>query len=200
MNPPTSRHPFGNPLRLDALEAFCHPRNPCFRSPFRDPATGDLCAANGWLAVRLQRGPATHDDSVPTGSPDALARLAKLPWASIPAFAGMPWVRFDEERGRIYAGGSLDLWQQGRINLEAPAWTAEKIRIPKAFLQLLARLPAAELCQDGDPHFLRIRFTGGVALVPDPWRHARRSNLVPPHTFAVFTPRNRPTLPGSLLT
>ena len=192
MIPEPSKRPFAHPLQLDALAFFCHPRHAVFLSPVRHP-DGAIYAANGYVAVRLSRGPLIHDDSIPAASGEFLQRVDPLPWARFvhdPAthFAPPAWRGFDDARGTLYRDAPLDLWPRGRMTEDVPVLTAGGPLVPLALLQLVARLPRAEVMMVGSrTDSLFIRFSGGEAIVPPRWRHAKRE---PAPAFSLFIARD----------
>lgn len=198
MTPEPSKRSFTHPLAADALAWFCHPRNEVFRQPVRHP-DGAVYAANGYLALRVSRGPLTFGE-FQAASADFLARIDKLPWARLaldPARTVTPvWRALDEVRGLIYQGEPLPLWPGGHMTGDKAVWTGGSMRVPLAMLQLLARLPRCEMMLGGSD-FLPFRFSGGEGLLADRWRHARPAD-VPPHVLSIFHPRPA-GLPGGLV-
>lgn len=185
MIPEPSRRPFPYPLDVESLRCCCHPRNEVFRRPVRDAA--GVWAANGYVAVRVTRGILTFDDTIPEPYPEFTVAMQRLPWDLLTGdgAAGAVWRKLDDHRGTIYRGGPdriLPLWENGRMTEDCPVMTAASCLVPLAMLQLLARLPRAEMrMQTGD--FLAVRFSGGEALVPGRWRHHA---VKPPARFALL--------------
>lgn len=194
--------PFRHPLDLPSLREFCHPGDPDFIAPFRHPS-GDIVAANGYLALRLQRGPTCHDPDIPAARDSARDRIDLLPWGrftpAVPSLVAPVWRDFDSARIWLFPPGRKPpaLWHQRRLNLTESVWTAGAMHLPLPLLQLVSRLPRAEAWIDGNRDFLPIRFSGGIGLIAAPWRHCP-DTMIPPHTIHIFSPRSA-GLPGGLL-
>ena len=168
MIPVPSRHPFGHPLPADALRYFCHPSRPGFTAPVRHP-DGTVHAASGYIALIARRG-YWMDTDFQRASPDFLARIARLPWDRFD-HAGQhgEWQDLDSIRGRLFRFGVADLWHGPR------AHTADKLVViagapayPLAVLQLISRLPKAEVCVSGTTVMgpVLFRFAGGHGILP----------------------------------
>jgi len=192
--------PLRHPLAAQDLAGFCHPRNAPFRAPVRHGS--HIIAANGYLAIRLSRGPALHDDTVPAASPDFSARIDRLPWARLdspgPSLVAAEWRPLDDVRGLLYQFGTEELWPGGHMTRDKAVWVAESMLVPLALLQLIASLPAAAICTPAERDFLLLRFSGGDGLIAARWRHAAPQQIPPP-AFRILSPRNRPLIPGGLL-
>lgn len=162
--------PFPYPLPLDALRAFTHrrPDHP-LHNVWR---YGDgLAACNGWAAIRCNRGMWLDKDH-PEATGETLRRLDALPWkhhSTLPATLG--WIPLDDHRGRIMSR-PLSLWQDKESKLSpSPIWLiAASARVRLSLLQLVARLPRAEIHPPGSPSSpMAFRFSGGTGfLAPMP--------------------------------
>ncbi|MCW1922702.1 hypothetical protein OKA05_09065 [Luteolibacter arcticus] len=183
-----SRTPFRHPLAVDALANFTHPRCRVLGNVVRHPS-GTVMAANGCVALRLARGPLTHDDTLPPACEAFLGRVDALPWVRFEPhphrLVPHTWAKFDDVRANLYAYGLEELWHAGRLTHAKPVWTGEAIRIPLALLQLIARLPAVEARLDGATDYLLIRFSGGEGLVANRWKHSRAADI-PADIFTLF--------------
>jgi hypothetical protein len=171
MLPEPSRHPFRPPIPEASLFYFC---SPAAGSEFGAPVHhGELVyAANGYVALRVRRFYGFPADYAPA-SENYLARWNKLNWQFLePVDPKFAWRPMDPARGTLYRRGEvLPLWLERRgqppaFNLETLVRTAEGPLIPLALLQLLARLPRAEVCMHTGKT-LYVRFNGGEAIVPD---------------------------------
>lgn len=190
MIPEPSKRPFGSPLTEAALPYFCHPTLEPFRHPVRHPADGHIYAASGFVAVRFRTG-RWFPQEFPDASPEWLARVSTLPWQQLqpdPAALGTPdWRDMDRSRAAIYRDGPLPLWLPDlRLNRAPLVHTAGGPLIPLALLQLLARLPRAEVRMTaGASSPLFIRFNGGEAIVPPLFK----AGIYPPSKFSLFPPQ-----------
>lgn len=191
MIPAPSRHPFGHPLPAAALAYFCHPSRPGFTAPVRHP-DGTIHAASGYIALRARRGYWLDSDFQPA-SAEFRERVDRLPWGGF-NHAGKhgEWQDLDSVRGRLFRFGVLPLWHGPRTH------TADKIVIiagapafPLAILQLLARLPKAEVCVSGTTVHgpVLFRFAGGEGILPC---HFRDIASVPAPVFHCLHPRQAP--------
>jgi hypothetical protein len=159
-------HPY--PLPAEALLDYCRPvAGHPFAAPLRH--AGAILAANGYLALRATRG-GWLDDDYAEASPEAAARLARLPWARLEHLCQQPeWRRLSELGSELAARGALRLWAADGGLAPSPVWAvADAGRIRLSVLQLIARLPRAELWTGGggvlEPVFFR--FSGGAGIVP----------------------------------
>lgn len=167
--PPTKKRPFYHPVPPEALEYFVHP-DPAHR--YAAPAAGRegmLYCSNGWLAVRFFNFPASFG----TGPMTVVDRLRKLPWrkphnpqtmrGELPGL----WRATDDCTLDIYRDGLADMWlPNGSFNLEHHARFSSLAVLPLVSLQLIARLPATELCTAVDRDApVPFRFRGGEGLM-----------------------------------
>lgn len=199
MIPEPSKRPFHFPAPAEALEFFTHPTLYPFTRPFRHNSY--LCAANGYVAIRLDRfsGNAGSFEDAPFAF---LRRFFSLPWDDFER-EGCEWREIDNSRGTIYRGELLPLWKgEGSdfaFSRDKLVLTAGGPLVPLALLQLLARLPRAEVRMCGTYYTspLMVRFKGGEAIVaprfPDPVRAKVQA------AFHLFKPKAGPLLPGGLV-
>lgn len=188
-----SRHPLRHPLAAADLAAFTHPRCPVLGQVVKHPATGIVMAANGCIALHLDRGPILHDDRIPTACPAFTRRIESLPWSRFQPdpnrLTPHEWRALDPERGSLYRHGLEELWiRKGKgiaMTKSKPVWTAQAILIPLAILQLVARLPRVELRIDHAADFALIRFSGGTGLIANRYRAVRPCDI-PAHIFSLF--------------
>jgi hypothetical protein len=159
--------PFLFPIRAGDISLFCHP----------DPSTGldkphfvdgDLCAGNGFIAIRARRGLWLESD-FEKPDPSFLNRLGNLPWHLTPDPQDPEWRSLDDIRGQIYRNAPIALWNdQGRRH-PSPIWrVAQSQFIRLSHLQLIARLPGAKIYA-GDLIRLQpiyITFVGGTVILP----------------------------------
>lgn len=188
--PEPSKRPFGSPLTEEALPYFCHPTLAPFRHPVRHPEDGLVYAASGFIACRFRTG-RWFAEEFPAAPPEWVERVAALPWVGFlpdPRCLVEPvWRMMDDSRGTIYRDGPLPLWlPDGRLNRNPLVHTAGGPIVPLALLQLIARLPRAEVRMTaGSQNPLFIRFNGGEAIVPPMFR----CGVQPPHKFSLFPPK-----------
>lgn len=155
-------HPY--PLPLHALDEFVHPEDwHLFRHARRHD--GEILAGNGYVALRASRG-RWIDAEFPAASCEFLGRFGKLPWQRWPDGRDEEWRMMDDRRGDLFRNGEIALWLQGKL-APTPVWLCNEKRVRLSLLQLMARLPRAEVfvgSQDAeDPVW--IRFSGGRAAI-----------------------------------
>lgn len=201
MIPEPSKRPFYYPAPMEAAEFFCDPA----RDPFKTPYTHGykVLAANGYVAIRFgnyKAGPDAYGEAPFR----FLKRFWTLPWDD---FDREPseWRSMDDSRGTIYGRGELlPLWtpnDKGGFSFtrDKLVCTAGGPLVPLALLQLLARLPRAEvrMCHNyfRDPLF--VRFKGGQAIVAPRFPDPIKNNV--DIAFQLFKPKPGPLLPGGLV-
>lgn len=153
--------PYRYPLPEFALVDFCHPAaGHVFARACRHD--GEILAGNGYVALRAARGWWVYDEFPPAGE-EFLARFEALPWGRAP---GGPWRALDDARGALYRRGALRLWDGARV-APSPVWRVGDCVVRLSALQLVARLPRAEihtgLADRDDPLFFR--FSGGRGII-----------------------------------
>lgn len=177
------RKGFPYPLPVEALKEFCHPvEGHIMARPMR--RGGEILAGNGYMAIIARRGN-WIDAEFPEAAPEFLARLEKLRWGRL--FEVMAkseaWDALDRLRGTLGRHGPLEVWNSGKIHA-CPIWRVRDSLVRLSMLQLVARLPRAEvytgpqaLPEDG----MMFRFSGGCGIVA---RDARLTH----GTFEIFQP------------
>lgn len=174
---------FPFPLPESALAEFCHPAETSGLSvPMR--MGNEIVAANGYMAIRCRRG-AWIDAEFPEAWTDFSARVEKLPWARFETITKSDaWDALDLLRGALGRHGPLAVWNGGKIHA-CPIWRVRDALVRLSMLQLVARLPRAEVftgppanADDG----MFFRFSGGIGIVA---RDARLTH----GTYEVFQPR-----------
>lgn len=148
---------------------------------------GEVWAANGYLAIRCNRG-AWIDSEFPEAWTDFRTRVEGLPWARWDALRD-DWRALDAVRGTLFRKASLGLWletKRGWTLAPSPVvLVCGGIPCRLSMLQLIARLPRCEVytgpCDRSDP--LWFRFSGGRGLI------AHDRLLTTPPAFSVFEPR-----------
>lgn len=175
---------FGYPLTTEHALEFCRPDpRGAFCAPFRWGE--DFGAANGVVAIRIESYIEGAQDS-----PEAVARVAKLPWSAFPGLAKDTkwWGALDDRRAAIWKRGELDYWDRtatrGSRRVTEPRVGIGKscMTIPLPLLQLIAKLPKVEV-YTGPANYLYFRFRGGQGIaVPFP-RHDRGDAI-----FALYGP------------
>jgi hypothetical protein len=171
MIPEPSKRPFRFPLPESALPYFCHPDHVPFTAPVR-LESGEMGAASGWVALRVRRFHGFAEE-YPPASAEFVERFEALPWAKWPDLTGREWRKFDAVAGTLWRDPPLSLWRmesmKWRISRQKLVRVAGAPLVPLALLQLLSRLPAAELClhapEPTSPVFFR--FAGdGMGIIP----------------------------------
>lgn len=170
-------HPY--PLPLHALDDFRHPAEWHLFHHSRLHA-GEVLAGNGYVALRATKGAWLDSDHQPATA-EYLGRFSKLPWARWGQLVD-DWRPLDAHRGRIFERAQHGLWLDGRL-APSPVWAVNEIRVRLSLLQVVARLPRAEVyCGSwnaDDP--LWFRFSGGIGLI------ARDARLTM-HSFEIYGP------------
>lgn len=203
MIPEPSRHPFRFPLPAEALPYFCHPTRQGFTEPVRHP-DGRVYAASGFVCFRVSRFQGMPSD-YPEASPEFIKKVDALPWAKFLPDPNQPraaeWRKMDDSRATIYSGGALPLWIEERkkppiYNRDTLVVTAGGPLVPLAMLQLLARLPKAEVRMTyGYDVPLLVRCSGdGEVIIPAIYPDMNRA---PGPKFALFKERDSSNPLGS---
>jgi hypothetical protein len=168
--PTPSKRPFYHPIPAEALEWFTHPRaGHVYEFPGwgRD---GNLYCANGWVAVRFFSFPSSFGTAPMT----MVDRLLKLPWRraqdtsrNLAEPAGT-WRALDDCTLDIYRDGIFPMWrdERGGYRVDPAVRINHGALVPAVSLQLIARLPKAEIrtvIDRGEP--VAFRFRGGEGLL-----------------------------------
>lgn len=181
MTPPT-KAPLLYPLRIGDPELYVHP-HPCstFYHPYRCPSTGDILVANGYLALRIQRG-LWHPSDYPPATSTFLERFLSLPW-HYHQHAKDDWRNVDDIRGDIYRSAPVQVWQKNRRLHPSPVWQIGTTRARLSLLQLLARLPRLQINPSiREPAPIPFRFNPGEGLIAyDPRLQTHSHSIYPAH-------------------
>lgn len=172
---------FPYPLPLHALAEFCHPAPASILSR---PVShgGETLVGNGHLALRIRKGQ-WMDSEHAAASAAYLERFERLPWDFAPT--ALEWHCLDDVRGTLFRGAAIGFWFNGEPAPCPVVWVAETIRVRLSLLQLIARLPRAEICARlGE---LLIRFSGGIGIAP-----AARALNDRQIAFSIFAPERCP--------
>lgn len=155
---------FGYPLPVEALGAFCHPEP--WHALCRPVRSGtEVLAGNGYLALRVERGrwlPADFQQ----GSAEVLGRFGKIPWGTFPQ-ASENWKALHEVEAQIFSHGEIHPWKESGL-APTPIWrVANEINVRLSFLQLVAKLPRAEVWVGSTSGVapLWFRFSGGLGMI-----------------------------------
>lgn len=151
---------FPYPLPEYALGEFC---SPVAGSVFDAPARvgSEIVAANGFLAIRAHRG-GWIDSEFAEARPEFVTRFGKLPWGRWDGL-GDDWRTLD--RQTMMRRGEIGLWLKGKP-APSPVWRVGNVQVRLSMLQLIARLPRAEVQWTGDRDTpLFFRFSGGRGMV-----------------------------------
>lgn len=157
---------FPYPVPRDAVEMFCHPADASGLSRAMR-YDREILAANGYVAIRVERG-GWLDREFPAASAEFLGRIGKLPWAAFPREC-KKWQSLDMLAGKMGLRGGIGLWLNGRL-APTPIWLVGAVKVRLSILQLVARLPRAEVnWTDSRTSPLWFRFSGGMgAIAADP--------------------------------
>lgn len=172
---------FPFPLPESALAEFCHPdERHTLARPMR--AGREILAGNGYMAIRCRKGN-WIDREFPEADRYFLERFDKLPWHRFAELtASDAWDALDTVRGPMSRHGALAVWN-GTKTQACPIWRVRDHVVRLSFLQLVARLPRAEVftgpASRADGMFFR--FSGGVGIVANDARLTHG-------TFEIFQP------------
>jgi len=204
MIPEPSKRPFHFPIPAEALPYFCHPA----LEPFTAQVNHDglAYAASGFVALRVRRFQGYAED-LPECPPFLLKRILSLPWDDFGReTARTEWRLMDDARGTIYRGGPLPLWleEKGKtvLSRDTLVRTAGGPLVPLAMLQLIARLPRAEIRMVPDSNRIPgenpilFRFSGGEGIIACLYPDFRKA---PAPAFSLFNSKPGPILPGGLI-
>ncbi len=189
------KSPFPYPLRIGALDAFCHPAcghplcAPHVSGAGRESA---VLAGNGYLAIRVSRGLWMDSDFDPP-PPGFVRRMATLPWARVATLPPDGWRPMADIRGHLFRQAAISPWLNSRV-APSPVWVvAETHRVRLHHLQLVSRLPRCEVwCGEAgrkEPLFFRFSSGAGVIAWDETLHDPRRA---PSTAFSVFNPRRCP--------
>ncbi len=169
---------FPHPIDLGTLEAFTHPhRDHPLHHPL--PAVPVTYAGNGYIALRCHRGLWIATD-FPVPAEPTLKRLQDLPWTLFDKTSDTArWQALHHARPALSKTGPTGI-----------VIVAERYLIRRTHLQLIARLPRAEiLTHGGHEDTMAFRFSGGTGLIPRDLRIAgppRTSPFTRPHDLRIF--------------
>ena len=154
---------FPFPLPASALSDFVHPAE--WHMLHHARRYGDeVLAGNGYVALRAVKGMWLPGDHAPA-SAEFLSRFGKLPWGRWDDLED-DWRALDSQRGRIFERAAHSVWLDEKV-APSPVWMVNEVRVRLSLLQLVARLPRAEVytgrTDRQDPLF--VRFSGGKALI-----------------------------------
>lgn len=157
--PGRKSHPY--PLPAHALETFRRP-HPAHALHGIHRHDGELLVGNGYVAVRAHRG-LWMPSEYPEAAGEFLERFGALPWER--PLAG-PWRALDEASAALWRRGEIGMWDGDRL-AASPVWLVVDTLVRLSVLQLVARLPRAEVLVGNadreDPMFFR--FAGGRGII-----------------------------------
>lgn len=162
---PASKRPFHHPVPAAALDYFVHPRP---GHHYAAPAWGrdsKLYCSNGYIAIRFFGFPSSFGRAPMT----MVDRLLRLPWRSRSEFEKpSDWRSIDDCTGDLFAPGVLPMWksERGGFCVDPCVRLNHAALLPLASLQLISRLPKAEIytvIARGQP--IPFRFRGGEGLL-----------------------------------
>lgn len=195
----STKAPFGFPHSIGTLEAFCHPlRGNALAQPL-PLANGEMGAANGYLAIRIERGRWMPDD-FPNLAEDAAARFLALPWDAAPDAQSGEWRALDDVRGSIYHNAPIAPWTDKHKPSPSPIWKVGGAFLARlSHLQLIARLPRIEIFAGkmSADRPLFFRFTAGRGMIArDPRLQTYSRELFKPAFHPLFGHRLERSAPG----
>lgn len=161
-----SKAPFLFPIRAGDIALLCHPdpTHPLAAPHFID---GDLTAGNGYFATKARRGLWLESDFTPAEY-EAKERLSNLPWHNVPETDHPDWQSLDDIRGMLYRFGWINPWTDKHRPAPCPIWKLGHSLIRLSHLQLIARLPKAQVYAGHltvtCPAFFR--FNDGYGIIP----------------------------------
>ena len=162
------RDNFPYPVPPEVLEAFRHVKaGHDFEFPRRVGL--EVVAANGYAAIRCQRGRWLDAEYEEAGGP-FLYRLGGIPWDRFGRLEDWRWKSLDGIRAAMFAHGVHGFWIEGKERVNpCPVWRVGDVVVRLSLLQLVGRLPRAEVAWTGDSDSpLWFRFSGGRgAIAPD---------------------------------
>ena len=176
------------PLTIHDLEDFCHPHpDHVFHRPLR--WQDGLAACNGYMLIIANRGLWLESEH-PEPAGEALERLQKITMPEMASFPDDSWISLRDHTGTLFTRpGEHPAWTDQHRPAISPVWSIKTVFMAKlSWLQMIARLPRAELCL----HCLRadaplpFRFTGGRGLLA-PYPHTP-GHMTPDYRF--LNPRN----------
>ena len=163
---PESKRAFGHPVPAEALPWFCHPEpGHIYHAPVFG-ADGNLYCSNGYIAVRFFN----FTESFGTGGAAMLERLQGLgEWYRSPHEDATAWRKLDDCTLDLFRDGVLPMWDASSGKARycvAPAVAVNARVVPAASLQLVSRLPRAEVFTAPERHLpVPFRFNGGEGLM-----------------------------------
>jgi hypothetical protein len=173
------RNAFPYPLPATALEEFRHPED--WHGLRHIVRHGDeVLAGNGYVAIRCERG-RWLDADFREAPGQFLERFGKLPWHAFPRGCEL-WRPLADVASVLNERAAHGLWLRGRL-APSPVWRVGGVLVRLSMLQLVARLPRAEVNWTDHPESpLWFRFSGGHGLI------ARDARLTL-ESRAIFQPR-----------
>jgi hypothetical protein len=198
--------PFGFPHGIGTLEAFCHPSAANALAHPLPLADGEMGAANGYLAIRIERGRWMPEDFPLLAEDAALARFLALPWGAAPDAQSAEWRALDDVRGDIYRNAPISPWTDKHKPTPCPVWKVGGGFLARlSHLQLLARLPRIEIYagEMSAARPLYFRFTAGRGMIAQDRRLTTHSRELfkpayhPLHGHRIA--RHAPAKPGNFL-
>lgn len=178
--------PFRFPLLAGDIATFCHPDpNHDLHEPHI--LDGALVAANGYIAVRADRGRWMASDFTPP-TKAFTDRISPLAWGAFPPDSA-EWRAIDDVRGQLFRFAPIGMWIERNHRIApSPVWqVGGQHLIRLSHLQALSRLPRCEVHAGSQSHGTPcyFRFNGGIAIVPPDPRLAV-------HSFSIFAPSYHP--------
>lgn len=169
MIPPPSKRGFAYPVSTGDLAYFCHPSLELFAAPVmaeNGGERGDVLVASGYVALRLWKWSGEPPERA--AGAEYRRRFENLPWGRF-AHAGQhgEWRLITD--APIYRYGIFPLWHGPRtFTMDRLVCVAGAPLIPLALLQLIGRLPKAEMCVSGSllGQPILFRFAGGMGIIP----------------------------------
>lgn len=186
-----AKRPFGYPISGATLHCFCYP---CPRHVYHRPVllpSNAAAASNGWLAIKADKF------LLPSPQPASPAFLERWddgpPWQRDAFLDSHDWRALDDIAGTLFRFGPRPVWEQTVRRFHLRRHPCIRIGaatiLPLALVQLIARLPRAEIRADtptiANP--VAFRFNGGRGVV---YNHA--PELAGQEATVVCPPRDNP--------
>ncbi len=190
-----SKKRLGFPISAEALQALCHPdHRHAYHRPVMLPSD-DLAAANGWLMLKAHKFALPAPDPATPAFLDRWDRAGK--WRRDTWTDGHDWRPTDDIFGTLFRFGPKPVWEPTRVRYHLRRHPAALVGraaiVPIALLQLVARLPRAEVRADISDHSqpLPFRFNGGRGHIAN---HA--AALMGKQAVSVLPPKPSPLPPA----
>lgn len=186
--PPPLKRSWHYPPPPEALEYFVHPGDhQGLQRPGLD-AEGRTLVSNGYLAIRFE----TFFPDIPPPTKRLTLAIKNAPWSRFEPLEQnpKPWRPLEDAIPQLFKHGPKPIWERTRTRYHIRR--APSVRVGHgattslALLQLITRLPRAEIFTGTDMHSpLFVRFNRGRAILA-PWDGYEHP------AFTIFRPKTDP--------